>query len=193
MRGLFLILAVLLLSDCTRPGSIKKEPISSSLALNQEPTQTVISFLKWYRQHYDTINQFQLVNNYRSTDKYDSTRFYSVNFSETEKYLSEIKESGYVSDQYIKKWKSYFLNRELNFKANLQNEGPPDGFEFDFILRDQEPKYTLEGIESIKLISAEITSTSANVIINITMELNFTLTRHYGKWLIDDIENSRLE
>ena len=51
---------------------------------NKESLNTVIDFLNWYKNNYETVNQFNLVKN--KGVNYDSTKFYSVNFEESEKY-----------------------------------------------------------------------------------------------------------
>lgn len=98
----------------------------------EQAGKTIIDFLKWYRKNMNRLGDFELVNNFKLRT-YDSTKFYSVNFEETEKYLSEIKKGGYVSEMYLKNQRTYFKKCDENFKKNPQNDGAPAGFDFDLI------------------------------------------------------------
>jgi len=155
---------------------------------NNAPVQVVTDFLKWYKKNHDTIMRYNLINNTIS-DKYDPTKFYSVDFDETEKYLAKLKSSGLVSDKYLNSWRTYFLEHGYNFKKNPQNVGPPAGFEYDFILLTQDIDETLKSIDSLKVIDVTESKDSSIVKIDIMMRLGFHLSRDHNKWLIDRIEN----
>jgi hypothetical protein len=159
--------------------------------VKHESVKTVFDFLRWYRANYKQLSQITLVN--KSAADHDSTKYYSVNFKGAEDYLSRLKGSGYISDKYIDEWRRYFQEREKNFKKNPQKDGPPDGFEFDFVLWTQEVDETLEKIENPKLIEVKESSTSSIVKVDIMMRLGFTLSKNNGKWLIDNIENLGVE
>jgi hypothetical protein len=152
-----------------------------------EPTKTVTNFLKWYKKNFDEISAIPMIDNY--SIEYDSTKFYRVNFKGTEAYLSKLKSSGYISERYIKKWRIYFKEHDENFKKNPQNDGPPDGFEFDFVLWTQEIEGTLEAIDQLKVNETNETDNVAFIEIDISMRLGFYLTKYNGKWMIDAIEN----
>jgi hypothetical protein len=155
--------------------------------VKHESVKTVFDFLKWYRTNYNQLNQIKLVNN--SGADQGSTKYYSVNFKGTEDYLLRLRGSGYISDKYIDKWRRYFRECEENFKRNPQNDGPPDGFGFDFVLWTQEIDETLEKIDHPKLIGVKESLTISIVKVDIMMRLGFTLSNSNGKWLIDNIEN----
>ncbi|HEY5509109.1 MAG TPA: hypothetical protein VIK29_10580, partial [Paludibacter sp.] len=141
----------------------------------------------WYKDNYAKANEFDLVNN--CTTNYDSTKFYSVNFKQTELYLRYIDKSNFVSGRYITKWRSYFNECEKEFKKNPQNDGPPEGLDYDFILCTQEIDETLALIDKPKTISVKIEENTGTVCIDVYMKLKFHLTKENNKWLIDDIEN----
>jgi hypothetical protein len=153
-----------------------------------ESTQTVISFLRWYKANYEKIiqNQNILVNNAGSDD---TTKTYSVNFSETDNYLILFKSSGYVSDFFLDDWRKYFAECEEYFKNNPQIDGPPDGFNFDLILLTQEVEEILKAIDHLKVIEEEENDSAALVKVDIMMRFSFRLSKVNNKWLIDKIDN----
>ena len=182
--------------DSNRQQNDRKDPnIKPEDEINgnvkHESVKTVFDFLKWYRTNYNELNQITLVNN--SGTDLDSKKYYSVNFKGTEDYLSRLKGSGVISDKYVDKWRRYFQEREGHFKKNPQKDGPPDGFEFDFILWTQEIDETLEKIDQPKLMEVKESSSSSIVKVDIMMRLGFTLSKSNGKWLIDNIENLGME
>ncbi len=158
---------------------------------NKESFNTVKDFLNWYKNNYKTVNQLNLVKN--KDVNYDSTKIYSVNFEESEKYLKKLKSSGFISDNYINKWRKYFKEHDEYFKKNPQNDGPPYGFEYDFVLLTQEIEKTLESIDKIKLVNVKESDKNSVVKIDITIRLCFSLSKSDGKWLIDNIENLDIE
>lgn len=110
---------------------------SSSDKQIKEPSETVISFLKWYTENMKTVGNINMVNN-NGNMIVDSTKLYSVNFDSTEKYLAALKKSGFISDKYISKWREHFKEVDSDFKANPQYDGPPEAFNFDLIMCSQE-------------------------------------------------------
>ncbi len=157
--------------------------------LNIPPEKTVIDFLKWYKENYQPINDIELI--YLAPG--DTIIPYSVDAIGTKKYLEYFENSGYVSKNYIKYWSNYFLERQQYFEDNLEFDGPPSGFEFDFVLLTQEVDEVLDSIENPEILNSEITKNQAIVKINISMRLSFCLTKSNNQWLIDKIENIGLE
>jgi len=196
MKYIYLLTVLTLLISCKyqdnkTTNNAEKTSISDSTAkkdtLSREPYSRVISFLKWYKKNKKEVNQFELVNNCGQT--YDSTKFYSVNRDQTEKYLQKIKSSGFVSESYIIDWRKYFEKCDKDFKQNPQNDGPPEGFDYDFILLTQEIDETLTAIEKPKMIFSKVSENKATVKIDIMMVLTFHLSKTKGVWLIDKSEN----
>jgi hypothetical protein len=155
--------------------------------LKYKSVQTVIHFLQWYKNNYDILNGMNLVNN--ASGDYDSTQYYSVNFKETGAYLSKLAASGFISDKYIKSRKEYFMDCNEGMKKYPQNDGPPVGFEADLILLTQEIDGTLESIDHPNIFEAKETTNTSYVKIEVLTQLNFTLSKYNGKWLIDKIDN----
>src|SRR5687767_3694522 len=100
---------ILLVMGCSAPSE------------KEDPLQTVKDFLNWYGIQYKEANSFRLVNQ-------GSGENYSVNFEETEKFLTYMKSSGFVSEAYLNDFRSYFKDAEQTFKKDPINEGPPPGF-----------------------------------------------------------------
>lgn len=154
--------------------------------LTNEPAKTVVDFLKWHRQNHEKISKIQMVN---IPPVENTNSFYTVNVDETERYLTLLKKSGFVSDRYLQQWRDYFKKAGIKLEQNPMNDGPPEGFEFDFVLWTQEIDETLEAINDPKLISSKITQNKAVLKIDILMRLEFKLSKQNGKWRIDDIQN----
>ncbi|MBL4577076.1 MAG: hypothetical protein JKX74_01310 [Flavobacteriales bacterium] len=157
--------------------------------LPEQPTKTVINFLTWYKDNYESISSIQLI----IWGNDDTTIPYSVDTIGTKEYLDYFNKSGFVSDKYIRDWTDYFSERQQYFEENLEYDGPPSGFEFDFVLLTQEYDKTLAAIDNPKLINIEIKESRAIVKIDIMKRLSFTLTKSTDRWLIDHIDNLGLE
>ena len=156
--------------------------------VKSDPGGTVTSFLKWYSANYDSISRIKLLN-FPAAES-GKAGPYSVNFSGTEKYLSALSSSGYISAEYISRWRRYFRERDRNFRKNPQYDGPADGFEYDFVLYTQEIEETLNAAKNPVIINVKESPGTAEVKVNIMMVLKFYLSKQGNTWLIDRIENS---
>lgn len=176
MRTFFLIVIVFTLSNCTQKDTTLK------------PENTVLSFLKWYKDNGQGIAN-DLVLNIGIKDR-DSTKFYAVNFPATENYLNTLKKTSMISDKYAKKWREYFRKCDQNFKYNPTNEGPPVGFDYDFITFSQEDP-GLNALDKAKLTLIKSDEISSTVLIQFpsTYQYKYHLTKLGQHWQIDNIEN----
>lgn len=159
---------------------------TDNYSLDKQPAKTIIDFLKWYRINQDI--QGGLVNN-ADGKTLDSTKFFSVNFEGTEKYLSQLKSTGFISEKYLDKWREYFKKCEDDFKKNRYNEPPIEGFDYDFIMLSQEFDEDLKNVEKSKIVSQSILNDNAIIKIYFPNgnKLIYKLTKHADKWIIDDI------
>jgi len=193
MKETILLISLTLLIACQSKSKSENAESKSKQATQKEnfetkeSLQTVISFLKWYKANYKDVNRYELVNYKESL--HDSTKYYSVNFAETDKYLEKLKSSKLLSNEYLETWKSCFIKYEQNFQENPQNDGPPEGFDYDLVILTQEPEETLSSIEKPIVINVTESSEKATVNLNIYMKLSFKLSKIDGKWLIDKIEH----
>jgi hypothetical protein len=166
--------------------SLKKKEISIKKSI-PESIKAVENFLLWYRKNYNKISKLNLVDN--EIDGNTQEVYYRVSFQQTEEYLTKLKSSNYISDKYIEKWRKYFKEKDERFKEKHQSDGPPDGFEFDFVLWTQEINETLKAIENIKFTNVEESNNTSIVDVDIVMTLRFHLTKYGKDWKIDEIEN----
>ena len=149
----------------------------------KDAIQTIKNFLNWYEANYKQANSFDLVNQGDSV-------FYSVNFDQTEKYLSFLKSSGFVSDTYLNNFRNHFNKAEENFKAHPVNDGPPEGFDYDIVILTQEPELVFEKKNNPTIITSKFDNNSATLTLDIGMELIFKLSYESGGWKIDEISYS---
>ena len=143
--------------------------------------KTIRGFLHWYKNNYNKSVGYRLVG----TDK---NGYYFVDKKVCKKYLEHIKSSGFISDIYTERWHKYFSKMAQNFKANPQNEGPPEGFDYDLISGTQEPELFYNPSVNLKL---SITKVEKNKVVIKTIDIwvhQFTLSKSNGEWKIDDIE-----
>ncbi|MFI5221083.1 MAG: hypothetical protein ACHQK8_02070 [Bacteroidia bacterium] len=154
------------------------------------PEKTVIAFLNWYKIHYDSIGKFVLVKN-SDYEQPDSTKLYRVNFGETEKYLSALNSSGFISEKYLADQRKYFLSCDSNFKVNPEFDGPPDGFDYDLVMISQDYEDDLNHPELYKLYSSNIKPDSAELIYDTpdNARRKYSLKKENDSWKILSIEN----
>jgi len=197
MKHYFVILILTILFSCSSSKTENENSNNTSdtilnkssvnYSLDEQPAKTIIDFLKWYRENQGI--QSNLVNN-SDSKTWDSTKFFSVNFAATEKYLSDLHATGFISEKYINEWRIYFKKCDKDFKDNLYNEPPIEGFDYDFIMQSQETEEDLKNLENSKVVYSNVSGDTSTVKINFVNgnKLLYKLTRHSDKWLIDHIE-----
>lgn len=149
---------------------------------SEQTIKVVCGFLKWYQANYIKISGISLIDT--------SGEFYSVDSSACEEYLRLLNNSGYISHNYIKKWHTYFKEHSEQYKTASYSDGPPEGFEFDFVLHTQEIDDALYAINDIKILDCVIVDDMHQRIeIDIMPSiLKFSLSyRQDVGWLIDSI------
>lgn len=145
--------------------------------------KNISAFLQWYKSNYRKVYEYLLTYT-------DSMGYYQVDTKSCNLYLNYIKSSKLVSNEYIRLWKNYFESQAENFKTNKQNEGPPEGFDFDLVLHTQEPDEVFKSLEKIKYSIVDLSSDSANITVHTTWEdwkYAFELSKINGRWYIDYI------
>jgi hypothetical protein len=159
-----------------------------NLSISDQPARTIIDFLEWYRDNANKI-ETDLVNN-ASNETSDSTKFYSVNFEATERYLTTLLKTDFISDKYADKWRAYFKKCDKDFKESPSNEGPPEGFDYDLVMLSQETEENLKHLEKTQIIDSKIEEKTAVVNLHFINgdNLQYKLTKTNDNWLIDDIE-----
>lgn len=145
-------------------------------------TQTVITFLTWYKAHIETANQIQLVNQVPGKP-------YSVNLKNGERYLAYLRTSNLLTDSYLDEWRLFFNQRNEGFLANPQVEGPPTGFEYDLVLLNQDVDQQLKLLKSLKIEKVTVARPQATVQFSLLGVYEFRLVRRNNRWLINEILN----
>ena len=152
----------------------------------QQPSEYVVHFLKWYNKNSKRLNDNRMVRNAVGDD---TTKFYSVNFDATEEYLSAFRRSGFVSSEYVHYMRRYFKQCEEHFKKNPQNDGPPDGFDFDLVMWSQDYDDDLAAPEKATVVLQKINDNKAHVRLSFPSgsNLDYRLSKSGNKWLLDKI------
>ncbi|WP_051189392.1 hypothetical protein [Daejeonella oryzae] len=151
----------------------------------ETPKKAVRNFLKWYEENMERLKQFDLI----SGKPGDSTKAYRVNFGETEKYLAELKKSGFVSDQYINQFRNYFKIADANLEKYPQYDGPAQGFEFDLVLQTHDLDETFHLAKKGQYVLKPQSPDTTKVYIRLTtIVMLLKLTRSGNSWLIDSLE-----
>jgi hypothetical protein len=143
-RNLLILFSILILS-CgktknteSKTTELSEKKIDSlKVESNESLTIKIKEFINWYGKNQTKLSQIELVNNSHN-EIIDTTKFYSVNFENTEKYLTEFKKSGLFSEKYIESQRKYFKDCESDFIAEPENDGPPSGFDYDIVMKSQD-------------------------------------------------------
>jgi hypothetical protein len=191
-----LLYSLLLLSAACVKSTNQAEQISQKQTNADEnkkpaPATIVIDFLKWYRDHFQELNQITLVNQINLAAS--ETGNYSVNFEGTEQYLTAFEQSGYVTSGYIERWQDYFQKQEQHFKATPQNEGPPEGFDFDFVFWSQDFEQEMTQLDQLTITTLESTDQKVTLLAAFptSYQLKFFLVKQGDQWLIDQTMNGK--
>jgi len=155
------------------------------------PESTIIAFLKWYKYNEERLRQIQLLTGGLK----DTTTFYSVNFKATEKYLSELKKSGFLSDRFLEDLRTHFIQANEYLKQHPQHDGPAPGFEADLIMKSQDYMDVFENLDNVKVLDKNMNGNKAYLKLMFAgyYKTKYYLAMHRNKWLIDKIQNAFLE
>lgn len=140
LYGLLLVGAAACNGPASTPETAAPEATPSAAAstatpdTSSAPAQTVRRFVKWYVRNTESLPGDFLLN----ADGQDSTKFYAVNFPGTEQWLTAVQQSGTVSAAYLNEWRAYFRRYDDTLRLHPQNDGPPAGFDYDFLMLTQE-------------------------------------------------------
>jgi hypothetical protein len=188
------------LAACSSADNSKLTGIGSNMAINaippsdeafnKQPANNILNFLRWYREKGQQLKKIELVT--RSTNP-DSANFYVVNEAATEKYLSALQNSGYVSEKFITKWRFYFKKCSENLRKTPQTETPVKGFDFDFIMLSKDCEDDLGRIEKSTVEYQHIANDEGSITVGLPTvgRLKYWISKRDGKWLIDNITDMR--
>ena len=187
MLRLTFFVIILFLFSCKSNTEIGGEKNSAFVDNYQESKNDTLAmqevaygFLSWYKYHYQEANSFGLTYQ-------DKQGNFHVSMVNCEAYLGYLKSSGFISEKYINTWLQYFNERATYFEQNLQNEGPPEGFELDYVLTTQEPELVFDALTNLQFEVFKIDETKATLLVAAHWGYELQLSKTDGKWLIDNI------
>jgi hypothetical protein len=194
-RLLFLLLVTLVLSSKAKNVTSKsindKIFIPAAFSLPQQTDSPILflrRFFRWYKTKFDYLDHhiFPVNMNFKTNAPY------RINFTETEKYLSVLKSSGFFSDNYLIYNRNYFKEIDLTLQKTKQNDGTVDGLDYDPIVHSQEPEAMLENLNKIRLTVIKSTANDITVKMLTPFNVNtyslFYLKKINGKYLVDKID-----
>lgn len=201
-------LFLLYLTNCSQEKSISTQSTAATLPDSASAVVAPVSIqhaapaaeamvrnlLRWYARSMEKLPADFVLND----DGTDTTKFYAVNFPGTEAWLTSLKASGYFSDTFLNSWRTYFWQHNDSLRVHPQNDGPPAGFEYDFILYSQQADNKIQELQSGNYSSSlsdanhalvEVTGRSYSTDGGSRQEgLSFKISKSKGGyWLIDDI------
>lgn len=199
MKQLLYVLLLAATAACSTPAPDQAETAASAppqptakVAAPAEaaPAQTVRRFVSWYIQNTESLPGHFLLND----DGQDTTKFYAVDFPGTEAWLQAVQQSGTVSDVYLNQWRAYFRRADDTLRLHPQNDGPPAGFDYDFLMLSQEADEMAADLRIGTFTVVRQQGPRAHVQAqgpkheSYYAALEFDLTRQAdGRWLIDKI------
>ncbi len=156
--------------------------------------QKVKGFLTWYSTNWkevavDLINP--IIEN--SNAEPDSTKPYKINFKAAEIYLDSFRKSGFVSETYIEYYRQYFIKCQKKFEEVPEYEGPPTGFEYDFVFRSQDYEYQQNNADKAMITDISITANKAIATIKYDDDVYsyiYELSKLNNNWYIDSVKGS---
>ncbi|UOQ50838.1 hypothetical protein [Hymenobacter cellulosivorans] len=154
------------------------------------PVRTARRYVSWYAAHYKDLSNGFILND----DGQDSTKFYTVDFPDTEDWLRRVQSSGTVSAVYLAGWRTYFRRYDDTLRLHPQNDGPPAGFDYDFLMLSQEPDTKVADLQVGTFTMTRRQGSYAHVQARGPKHetwqegLDFDLTQQAdGRWLIDKV------
>jgi hypothetical protein len=162
MKYLFFLFLLAMIS-CHTDNEKKNNAGATPDSLNVISDQTALlkNYFSWYNDHMKELYKFNLVKNCPNNG--DTTQVYRVDFNETEKWLKAFQSSGFVSDNFISKWRAYFAKCDEELIAEQAWDGPPSGFDYDFIYNSQDDGPTNEQLQNATLLKSEMKDGKAGV------------------------------
>jgi hypothetical protein len=162
----------------------------SDQAFKKQPAGTILNFLRWYRTNVPQLKKIELVSH--STNP-DSSQYYVINEAGTEQYLAALQKSGFVSDNYINRWRMYFQKCNDDLRKTPQTEAPVQGLDFDLVMLSKEYDEDLAKIERSTVEYQHLKNDEGSITIGLPTvgRLKYWISKQDGKWLIDDIKDMR--
>ena len=179
-------------SSIIKVDSIHKEPQNNSVD-NKEQVDLVKNFMKWYIKNLDRLYKFNTIEGGASVQENEEPQNYFVNFSEVDKYITELKKSGFLTDNFLKNEKQIFVEGDEYFKKNPENDGPPYGFDYDrFFFTQESLEDVFPNIEESKYSVTQKDDFTSEVRFYLPISgvnYKYTLKKINAKWFIEKIDS----
>lgn len=172
-RNLIIVAIVIIASVACGDGPAGKQA-------TQDCSATPKEFLTWYKANYDQVNHIQ----FAPLTANDIAGYYRVNFDSVAKYQQHLKASGYFSDKFLADQLQYFKTVSHELEKSHQNDGPPEGLEYDLLLYTQEPELWLTDTLQFKPVDGQKGTFQA---VSLAGTLRFYAVNKSGKCQIDSI------
>ncbi|WP_316636074.1 hypothetical protein [uncultured Flavobacterium sp.] len=160
---------------------------------NKAQIDVVKNFMKWYIKNIDTLYKFNTIEGGMRGEENEEAENYFVNFNEVEKYITELKKSDFLTDNFLKNERQIFVQGDEYFKKNPENDGPPYGFDYDRFFYTQETfEEDLPNIDKAKynvIQKDEFNSEVRFYLPRCGINYKYSLKKINTKWFIEKIES----
>ncbi|MFD1603326.1 hypothetical protein ACFSC2_11310, partial [Flavobacterium artemisiae] len=197
------LFSILFLQSCQNKNQSKSSPVAKvdsgkkpeiSNDSNEQIT-LVKDFMKWYIKNMDMLSKFDAIGGGPADAKEnEEAENYYVDFKEAEKYISELKKSGFLTDNLLKNEEKLFLEADQYYKENPENDGPPYGFDYDhFFLTQEAFEEDLLNIDKSKYVVNQKDEFNSEVkfVLPISGGYKYSLKKIGSKWFIEKIESAK--
>ncbi|MBO9583082.1 MAG: hypothetical protein J7574_02860 [Flavobacterium sp.] len=202
-KVVYILFSILFLQSCQNKDKSQQENNSidkidshkrSDLSNDsKEQVALVKDFMKWYIKNMDILGEFDVIGGGPADLKEnEELENYYVNFKEAEKYISELKRSGFLTDNLLKKEEKSFLEADKYYKENPDNDSPPYGFDYDhFFLTQEAFEEDLLNIDKSKYFVNQKDDFNSEVkfVLPVSGGYKYSLKKIGTKWFIEKIES----
>ncbi|SHL67177.1 hypothetical protein [Flavobacterium chilense] len=163
---------------------------------NKEQIELVKNFMKWYINNSNVLNNFDTIGGGpMDAQENEEAKNYYVDFSKVEKYIEELKKSGFLADVFLKNEKQIFIEGDKYFKKNPENDSPPFGFDYDrFFFTQESLEDVLPNIEKSKYLVNQKNDSISEVRFYLPMtgvNYKYTLKKINARWVIEKIDSEQ--
>jgi hypothetical protein len=181
MRNLLLVLlaSVAIIASCAEKSKDASQdpPVANdSVAL----IDTAKAYFRWYDANMNRLAQINMVRQQEGTP-------YSVDSAGCERFLDELRKSGLVTEGYLNRFRADFQRYQKQFEMEPQTEGPPMGFDFDPVMKSQEPDVDLDSIPNARILSSHVTNDTGFVDMALYYEFEVALLKEKDGWKVERI------
>ena len=103
--------------------------------------------------------------------------------------MASLRSSGCLSEAYLQDLKDYLVLCNKRLQKYPQNDGPPDGLDFDLVMKSQDYEHVWDSLSTAKVIGKRIDGGNAGIEIRFASfaKEKYFLSLHGQNWQIDSI------